>query len=79
MSDEDYISWSSRHALVKFGAERTPAEMSVDFSCYSSAARQGFLADLKTPDSMSVTQAGRRHAQERALRNTHARLSKVGR
>jgi hypothetical protein len=79
MSDDDYISESKKHATVAFGRERTPAEMAADFALYAPQARQTFLANLKTPETMNVEQAGRRHALESSLRKTHARLSKAGR
>ncbi len=81
MSDEneDYIAQSKRHATVRFGRERTPAEMANDFALYAPIARETFLANLKTPASMNVAEAGRRHAIESSLRKTHARLSKAGR
>ena len=81
MSDEneDFISTSKKHAIVRFGRERTAEEMSQDFALYAPIARETFLANLKTPKTMNVVEAGRRHALESALRRTHAALSKAGR
>jgi hypothetical protein len=81
MSDEneDYISQSKKYATVKFGRERTAAEMATDFALYAPSAREMYLATLKTPAEMSLLEASRRHSLESAIRQTHARLSKAGR
>lgn len=81
MSDdnEDHISRQAKAAQIRFGRERTLDEQAANFALHSPASREMALTSLKTPAAMTVLEAGRRHAQERALRQTDARLRKVGR
>ena len=81
MSDDtdDHISRQAAAAMIRYGRERTLDEQAADFALHSAASREAALTSLKTPKSMSLLEAGKRHAQERALRATDARLRRVGR
>jgi hypothetical protein len=76
---KDFINEMQEEAVHRYGAELTPAQVAYQFSLHGPEARIAHLKAIKTPESMNVEQAGKRHALERAVRMTHEKLRLAGR
>jgi hypothetical protein len=75
---KDFVTEMQEEAVHRWGAELTPAQVAYQFSLHGPDARIQHLKAIKTPESMNVEQAGKRHALERAIRSTHERLRLAG-
>jgi hypothetical protein len=76
---EDFIEEMQAEANLRFGKELSPAECAAKFAAHKFEDRIFHLKNLKAAESMNLGQAAKRHAFERAIRNTHERLRKVDR
>jgi hypothetical protein len=75
---KDFLDELQEEAVHRFGTELTPAQIAYQFSLHGPEARIQHLKNIRTPESMNVDQAGKRHALERAVRSTHDRLRLAG-
>jgi hypothetical protein len=79
MSDRDFLDEMFQEAELRFGRRPSPDEAAREFALHGADARIQHLKNLKTPESMGLREAAKRHAYESAIRRTHERLRKVGR
>lgn len=76
----DYIDQTQSRSIHYSGKELTPQEMAHEFAKWDIDTRVNALESLQAErGELSITQATKRWAHERALRNTHEMLRKAGR
>lgn len=76
----DFIEQTQSRSLDYTGKELSPEEMGTEFAKWDIDARVKALQELRAENGpLSPNEAARRYGYERALRNTHEILRKVGR
>jgi hypothetical protein len=76
----DVIEQIQSRSVDYTGKELSPQEMAADFAKWDILTRVKTLQDIQADaGELSPSEAARRHDYERALRNTHEILRKVGR
>ena len=79
MDTTDYIEEAQQEARLRFGGELSPAELAEKFAAHDLDARVYHLKNLKNDGGLTAKEAARRMGYERALKNTHETLRRVGR
>jgi hypothetical protein len=81
MTDEskDFIEELQAEAKLRFGRELTPSEAAAKFSQHTLDHRIEHLKNLRSDETSNVRKAAERLTFERALKDVHHSLRKVGR
>lgn len=76
----DYVDELQVEAKLRWGKTLSPSEVAAEFQKHGFEARIQHLKTLKTADSFETPrEAAARYVYERALNETHRRLSKINR
>jgi hypothetical protein len=76
---EDYIDQMQSEAKLRFGRELTAAEAGAKFAEHGLDARIQHLQNLRNDERLTIHGAAQRLTMERAIRDAHHALRKVGR
>jgi hypothetical protein len=78
MSD-DFLEKMQQESRNRWGAELTPEQAAERFALHNFEARVQHLGNLRRDSDMPFNDAAKRFRYERALRDVHEKLRRVGR
>jgi hypothetical protein len=76
---DDFIEKMQEEAKLRFGKELTPEEAADKFALHDVNARIQHLGNLRRDEDMPFNDAAKRFRYERALKDVHEKLRRVGR